>query len=70
MTFTVRLDATLSSALDGVFAEAGVTKSLVVQQSLAAYLLASPLQADPTRDLHTERAAASSVNDRAFTKAG
>jgi hypothetical protein len=41
MTLTVRLDETLESALERYCAEAGVTKSLVVQQSLAAYLLAS-----------------------------
>jgi hypothetical protein len=39
MTLTVRLDPALESALDRYCAEHGVTKSLVVQQSLASYLV-------------------------------
>ena len=38
MTLTVRLDHTLESALERYCADTGATKSLVVQQSLAAYL--------------------------------
>jgi hypothetical protein len=40
MTLTVRLDAATESALDRYCAERGVTKSLVVQESLAVYLIA------------------------------
>ena len=39
MTLTVRLHTSLESALESYCAERGVTKSLVVQESLAAYLL-------------------------------
>lgn len=68
MTLTVRLDETLESALERYCAEAGVTKSLVVQQSLAAYLLASQPPADKPA-----RAGAKSLisaNYRAFDEAG
>ena len=70
MTLTVRLDSTLSSALDRYCAEAGVTKSLVVQQALAAYLLASPPVAGPTGNKDARRAEPFSANYRAFEKAG
>ena len=70
MTLTVRLDSTLSSALDRYCAEAGVTKSLVVQQSLAAYLLASPPVAGPTGNKDARSAEPFSANYRAFEKAG
>lgn len=40
MTLTVRLDPALESALERYCAERGATKSLVVQESLAAYLMA------------------------------
>ena len=70
MTLTVRLDSTLSSALDRYCAEAGVTKSLVVQRSLAAYLLASPPVAGPTGNKDARRAEPFSANYRAFEKAG
>jgi hypothetical protein len=68
MTLTVRLDETLESALERYCAEAGVTKSLVVQQSLAAYLLAS----QPPSDKSARAGAKSlvSANYRAFDKAG
>jgi len=39
MTLTVRLDPALESALDRYCAEHGVTKSLVVQECLASYLV-------------------------------
>ena len=39
MTLTVRLDSAIDSALELYCAERGVTKSLVVQESLAVYLL-------------------------------
>jgi hypothetical protein len=38
MTLTVRLDSAIESALERYCAERGVTKSAVVQASLAAYL--------------------------------
>ena len=44
MTLTVRLDDTLESALEQHCASHGVTKSRVVQESLAAYLLAGKSQ--------------------------
>jgi predicted transcriptional regulator len=40
MTLTVRLDTSLEAALNRYCTERGVTKSLVVQEPLAAYLLA------------------------------
>jgi predicted transcriptional regulator len=39
MTLTVRLDPTLETALDRHCAATGVSKSQVVQESLAAYLM-------------------------------
>ena len=41
MTLTVRLDTALDTALTRYCEQAGVSKSLVVQESLAAYLLAA-----------------------------
>ena len=70
MTLTVRLDETLESALERYCAEAGVTKSLVVQQSLAAYLLASQPQSAKAAGARAASKAAVSANYRAFEKAG
>lgn len=67
---SVRLDPALSSALDRYCAEAGVTKSLVVQQSLAAYLLASPLEAARNGETDPKRTQPASANFRAFEKSG
>ncbi len=39
MTLTVRLDVALEAALDRYCTERGVTRTLVVQESLAAYLV-------------------------------
>lgn len=70
MTLTVRLDSTLEAALERHCSGRGVAKSLVVQESLAAYLLSvAP---------HPGRAAAEltggdrrvSANYRAFAEAG
>ena len=44
MTLTVRLDNTVESALERHCAERGVTKSTVVHESLAAYLLKDSAQ--------------------------
>lgn len=69
MTLTVRLDAATQSALDRCCAERGVTKSLVVQESLALYLLA-----DRMGEVGASAKAASklpaSANYRAFADAG
>lgn len=45
MTLTVRLDSALESALARYCEDHGVTKSLVVQESLAVYLLNDKAQA-------------------------
>lgn len=70
MTLTVRLDETLAAALERYCAEAGVTKSLVVQQSLAAYMLASQPRAGKAADAQAGRKPQVSANYRAFEKAG
>jgi hypothetical protein len=70
MTLTVRLDHTLESALERYCTDRGVTKSLVVQESLAVYLLAQKPQ--PSESSATERSvpANPSANYRAFAEAG
>jgi predicted transcriptional regulator len=70
MTLTVRLDDTLESALERYCAETGVTKSLVVQQSLAAYLLADQSRAAKSAGVQAGRQTQASANYRAFEKAG
>jgi hypothetical protein len=69
MTLTVRLDETLESALERYCAEAGVTKSSVVQQSLAAYLLSGPPADARARDARSSKGRVS-ANYLAFEKAG
>lgn len=64
MTLTVRLDTTLATALDRYCDEQGVTKSLVVQESLAIYLA----QHGAARPLGAGRAP--SANYLAFAAAG
>lgn len=49
MTLTVRLDQAIEAALARYCAERGVTKSLVVQQSLAAYLTHSTVEVESSR---------------------
>ena len=66
MTLTVRLDPSLSSALELHCAERGVTKSLVVQESLARYLIAE--SAAPRSAGRSARE--SSANYQAFAAAG
>jgi hypothetical protein len=71
MTLTVRLDAAVESALERYCAERGVTKSLVVQECLAGYLLAD--QARPRKVVAAAHAAAEppvSDNHKAFAEAG
>ncbi len=70
MTLTVRLDDTLEAALERYCAATGATKSLVVQESLARYLLASRSEAgEPGRGRAAQREAPSR-NYRAFEAAG
>ena len=64
MTLIVRLDTATETALDRYCAERGVTKSLVVQESLAVYLLADA--ALPRQGLST----GVSENYKAFADAG
>lgn len=67
MTLTVRLDGPLDTALTRYCKEAGVSKSLVVQESLAAYLL----KAGQTVQAGASLASPSpSGNHRAFADAG
>ena len=67
MTLTVRLENRLEAALERHCAEHGVTKSLVVQESLAAYLMTTtPAQASAA----ATAAAPASPNYRAFAEAG
>jgi len=71
MPLTVRLDGTLEAALERYCAHTGVSKSLVVQESLAAYLMDQPARA--TRRPADSSSAASpptSANYQAFAAAG
>lgn len=71
MTLTVRLDSALESALTRYCADHGVTKSLVVQESLAVYLLADKAHPAPrTADAQAATRAKVSANYRAFADAG
>ena len=71
MTLTVRLDNTLESALERYCTERGVTKSLVVQESLATYLLASQAQPAGAQSSRVSKAPSrASANYRAFFDAG
>ncbi|MFN0302812.1 MAG: hypothetical protein ACKVQU_20950 [Burkholderiales bacterium] len=65
MTLTVRLDSAIESALERHCAERGVTKSAVVQESLAALLWGGAL---PGKSARGERAA--SPVFEAFRRAG
>jgi predicted transcriptional regulator len=62
MTLTVRLDDTLDAELQRHSAERGVTKSFIVQEALAAYLVERRAEKSAT-----PRA---SANFRAFADAG
>lgn len=68
MTLTVRLDAALETALERHCAERGVTKSLVVQECLAQYLIAHPPAGAVARPAGAKSAV--SANYRAFADAG
>jgi predicted transcriptional regulator len=67
MTLTVRLDPTLATALDRYCADTGTTKSHVVQESVAAYLI-SARQSPSPRGAH--EAALPSPAFQAFADAG
>ncbi|MES2992814.1 MAG: hypothetical protein V4844_15430 [Pseudomonadota bacterium] len=69
MTLTVRLDAATESALDRYCAERGVTRSLVVQESLAVYLLAERT-AKGDEPMTAPSKTPPSANYRAFAEAG
>lgn len=72
MTLTVRLDKTLEAALDRYCAATGATKSLVVQESLASYLLADQAKAASKRQrgAAVQPPATVSANYKAFADAG
>ncbi len=67
MTLTVRLDETLEAALARHCAATGSSKSHVVQESLAAYLLHGP---QPAAVRTGDDSEALSANFRAFAAAG
>ena len=69
MTLTVRLDAATEAALDAVALERGVTKSVVVHESLAVYLV-NRGGMSPTSDAAGRGASATSENYKAFDAAG
>lgn len=68
MTLTVRLDSTLESALERYCAEQGVTKTLVAQEALAAYLVAQ--RAGVTAPPASPAKPTASRNHAAFARAG
>lgn len=70
MTLTVRLDDTLASALERYCAATGATKSLVVQESLARYLLADQAKVARSRGAGAQPLATVSANYKAFADAG
>jgi hypothetical protein len=70
MTLTVRLDDSLESALERHCAARGVTKSRVVQESLAAYLLSGALHPGKAAPGPAGREAQVSANYQAFAEAG
>ena len=70
MTLTVRLDATLQAALDRHCAQRGVTKTLVVQESLVAYLVMAQPPAGSPADARADAARPVSAAFRAFADAG
>ena len=72
MTLTVRLDATLEAALERHCAVTGATKSLVVQESLASYLMADRARAasSPRAGASAQPPATVSPTYRALVEAG
>lgn len=70
MTLTVRLDSSLESALELHCAERGITKSLVVQQSLAQYLLDDKVKCAAAAKGSAKAEKPVSANYKAFAAAG
>jgi hypothetical protein len=70
MTLTVRLDNSIESALERYCAERGVTKSLVVQESLAEYLLADKARRAAGATGRARHDEPLSDNYKAFAEAG
>jgi hypothetical protein len=70
MTLTVRLDTATESALERYCAERGVTKSLVVQESLAVYLVNLDPAVAAERAKGRGRPKPISDNFKAFADAG
>lgn len=70
MTLTVRLDSTLESALERYCTERGVSKSLVVQESLAVYLVSADQRSRPAASALTDVDAPVSAGFRALADAG
>jgi hypothetical protein len=70
MTLTVRLDPPLEAALERYCTSAGVTKTLVVQESLARYLVTMQAAAKGPADAEAAAPAPVSANFRAFQEAG
>ena len=71
MTLTVRLDDALESALVRYCAQRGVTKSLVVQESLARYLSTDQAQGASAAPANARRPPVSvGATYRAFADAG
>jgi hypothetical protein len=70
MTLTVRLDAALQAALDQHCAQRGVTKTLVVQECLAQYLVAAEPGGQGTPGQVARTTPAPSAAFRAFSDAG
>lgn len=71
MTLTVRLDGAIESALERHCAERGVTKSRVVQESLAAYLLnEASAKASAASEGRAKSGGPVSDNYKAFADAG
>lgn len=67
MTLTVRLDPTLATALERYCADTGTSKSHVVQESLAAYLIGA---ARPDAPLDAKNLGLPSPAFQAFADAG
>ncbi len=70
MTLTVRLDPPLEAALERYCTSTGVTKSLVVQESLARYLVAEQAQQVGRSVVDVTAPAPVSANFLAFQEAG
>ena len=70
MTMTVRLPVPIESALAEYCVERGVTKSLVVQESLAAYLLDNASAKANAAAQDPQAGASVSANYKAFADAG